>query len=288
MSTIVITGANTGIGAAGAIQLAEPGAHLVLACRSEERTAPVLEAVKAKGATASFLKLELDDLAQATKAARAFASKHDTIDLLVNNAGLAGKRGLTKDGFEITWGVNHLGHFAFTLPLLPLVERARGRIVNVSSGNHYKASGIDWALLRKSTESVTGLPEYAVSKLSNVLFTAELRRRARHLTSVSMNPGSIASDIWRQIPWPFRSILPALLRMGSNEVGGARVVHTCRVPLEGPSAPIYFDKLTPRDPNPLAWDAGLAKELWRFSEEAVANVVGTSTANASAHHGATA
>jgi len=272
---VVITGSNTGIGAACAVQLAKPGVHLVLACRSEERALPVLEAVRAKGATASFLRLVLDDLEEANDAAQAFARENDKIDLLVNNAGLAGKRGLTKDGYEITFGVNHLGHFAFTLPLLPLVERAAGRIVNVSSGNHYTAKiGIDWSLLRESTKSVTGLPEYGVSKLANVLFTAELRRRARRLTTVSMNPGSIASDIWRSVPWPFRSILPTLLRMGSNEVGGERLVHCCKVPLEGADAPLYIDKLVARDPNPLAWDPALAKELWSYSADAVAKACG--------------
>jgi retinol dehydrogenase 12 len=274
MKTILVTGSNTGIGAACAIALAEPGVHLVLACRSEERTLPVLEQVRAKGAHATFLHVELDDVAQTARAARAFAMKNERVDLLVANAGLAGKRGLTKDGFELTWGVNHLGHFAFVLPLVPLVERAAGRIVVVSSGNHYQAKdGIDWALLEKPTRSITGLPEYAVSKLSNVLFTAELRRRAKRFTAVSMNPGSIASDIWRSVPWPFRSWLPFLLRMGTNEVGGARLVHCCNVPLEGALPPIYIDKVKPRDPNPLALDAELAKELWRYSTDAVRRVV---------------
>jgi retinol dehydrogenase 12 len=293
MKTILITGSNTGIGAACAIALAEPGVHLVLACRSEERTLPVLEEVRAKGAEATFLHLELDDLAQATRAARAFAKKNERLDLLVANAGLAGKRGLTKDGFELTWGVNHLGHFAFVLPLLPLVERASGRIVVVASGNHYHAkSGIDFGALDKPTRSITGLPEYAASKLSNVLFTAELRRRTKRLTTVSMNPGSIASDIWRSVPWPFRSWLPFLLRMGSNEVGGARLVHSCNVALEGADAPIYIDKIKPRDPNPLAWDPELAKELWRYSTNAVRRVVPDFRAESESQlehvHGATA
>ena len=118
-STVLITGANTGIGAACALALARPGTRLVLACRSEEKTAPVLERARAAGAEAEFLKLDLADLAQADGAARAFAARNERLDVLIDNAGLAGRRGVTRDGYELAFGTNHLGHFAFTLPLLP-------------------------------------------------------------------------------------------------------------------------------------------------------------------------
>ena len=186
-STIVITGANTGIGAACALLLARPGAHVVLACRSEERTAPVLARVCEKGATASFLQLDLGDLAQSSAAGAELARRHGAIDLLINNAGLAGGRGLTSDGYELAFGTNHLGHFAFTLPVLARISRARGRIVNVSSGNHRRAKGIPWQRLREPTRSLSGMAEYGISKLCNILFTAELRRRTHGISAVSMN-----------------------------------------------------------------------------------------------------
>ena len=265
--TIVITGANTGIGAACAVQLAAPSDTLVIACRSEEKAAPVLDAVRTKGATATFLALDLSDLAQTAKAAAALASALPRIDILVNNAGVAGQRGRTRDGFELAFGVNHLGHFAFTRPLLPAIERARGRIVNVSSGNHFKAKALPFDQLREPTRSYTGLPEYGVSKLCNVLFTAELRRRYPSITSVSMNPGRIRSDIWgRRMHPALLAIFERVMPMESVDVGGARLVHaaTCD------EAPLYIDRLAERDANPLAKDQKLAQELWHFSERVAA------------------
>lgn len=270
LQTIVITGSNTGIGAACALQLARPGVHLVLACRSEEKTRPVLEAVRAKGATAAFLRLDLGDIAASAAAGEELARRHVAIDLLVNNAGLGGHHGTTKDGYEIQFGTNHLGHFAFTMPLLPSVAKARGRIVNVSSGNHLKATGIPWALLEQPTRSATGMTEYGVSKLCNVLFTAELRRRYPSIGAVSMNPGRIASDIWRKIPQPFRAIMPTLLAMKPVEVGGEYLVHACEVALDGDDAPIFFHKGAPKAANPLAHSEDLAAELWDYSAKAVA------------------
>src|SRR4051812_16401440 len=107
--TIVITGSNTGIGAACARRMAAPGVHLVLACRSEAKAEPVLEDVRRAGARASFLQLDLDDIEQTDAAAHDLARRTPTIDLLIDNAGVGGVRGLTKNGFERHFGVNHLG-----------------------------------------------------------------------------------------------------------------------------------------------------------------------------------
>jgi len=270
LRTILITGANTGIGAACAVAMAAPDVHLVLACRSAEKTAPVLEAVRAAGGRASFHALDLSDVRAAAAAGRELARGHDTLDLLINNAGLAGQRGKTRDGFELAFGVNHLGHFAFTLPLLPALEAATGRIVNVSSGNHYKAKAIPWSQLTEATRSYTGLPEYGVSKLCNVLFTAELRRRYPRITAVSMNPGRIATDIFRRMPAPLFAVVKLVLPMASVEVGGARLKHAATVELSGGDAPLYFDRETPRAANPAGLREDLATELWDYSMTAIA------------------
>ena len=179
--TFVITGANTGIGRANALALAERGlGRLIIAARSRERTEPVLEEFRAKNphGTVEFVALDLSDLAAVKKAADEVLAKDVTIDALINNAGVAGVRGLTKDGFELTFGTNHVGHYLWTEKLLPLVKRAQqGRIVVVSSRSHYFARlGIDWDAIRKRS-SLTAYPEYCVSKLANVLHAAELARR---------------------------------------------------------------------------------------------------------------
>jgi NAD(P)-dependent dehydrogenase (short-subunit alcohol dehydrogenase family) len=265
---IVVTGANTGIGQATAEILARRGARVVLACRSEEKTRPVLEGIRAEGGEAAFLSLDLASLDSVRAAADALVAEGRAIDVLVNNAGLAGLRSQTKDGFEIAFGTNHLGHFLFTSRVLPLLRKASApRIVNVSSKSHYEAKGIDWDALRAPTRTVTGLPEYAVSKLANVLFTAESARRLGPLgiRSYALHPGVVASDAWRQIPWPFRSIIK--LFMISNEQGAATSIH-CATSAEAASEDgRYYDSCREKKPSRLARDEALAKALWEKSCE---------------------
>src|ERR1700761_881609 len=149
----IVTGANTGIGKITAKSLAERGAHVILACRSLAKTQPVLDEI---GKNAEFLELDLADLASVRRAAEEVLAKNIPIHGLINNAGLAGQRGTTKDGFELTFGTNHLGHYLFTRLLLDRIKQAgHARIVNVSSKSHYAAKGIDWAAQRESTKSPT-------------------------------------------------------------------------------------------------------------------------------------
>ncbi len=216
----MVTGANTGIGAATARALAARGGKLWLACRSEEKARPVLDEIRAAGGRAELLALDLADLASVRKSAAEFLARDEPLHVLVNNAGLAGKRGLTRDGFEITFGTNHLGPFLFTTLLLPrLRASAPARIVNVSSVAHYQAKGIDWEALRRPTVTRTGLREYSVSKLCNVLFTKELARgrAGAGVHSYALHPGAVASDVWREVPPPFRWLIK--LFMLSNEEG---------------------------------------------------------------------
>jgi NAD(P)-dependent dehydrogenase (short-subunit alcohol dehydrogenase family) len=274
MQTILITGSNTGIGAAAAVSMARPDRRLLLACRSEAKARPVLDRIAAAGGKGEFVELDLGDLAKAHEAATRLAAREEKIDLLIENAGLAGKRGVTRDGWELAFGTNHLGHFAFTMPLLPLLERGAwgeagvGRVIVVSSGSHFAAKEIAWARLQGRTRSLTGLPEYAVSKLCNVLFAAELRRRTR-LSVVAVHPGQIASDIWRSIPQPFRWVVQRALAMKPVELGGEALARAADVDLGRDDAPIYLHLFEPRAPNPLALRPDLAAMLWELSSSAV-------------------
>ena len=107
------------------------------------------------------------------------------------------------------FGVNHLGHFAFTMALLDCLTSSQARIVNVASDAHYQAKGIDFDRLRRPARGITGMAEYSVSKLCNVLFTQELARRlaGTGVTSYALHPGVVASDIWRRVPWPVRPLV---------------------------------------------------------------------------------
>jgi retinol dehydrogenase-12 len=264
--TIVITGANTGIGRATAEVLAGRGAHVILACRSQEKTEPVLAAIRAAGGSAEGIELDLGDLEQTRRCAEGLLAADRPIHVLLNNAGIAGARGLTKSGFELAFGTNHVGHFLFTVLLAPRLRASpAARIVNVSSKAHFKATGIDFEAARETTRSITGLPEYEVSKLANVLFTKELSRRLgpAGVRSYALHPGVVASDVWRSVPWPFRALLK--LGMITNEKGALTSLYCATSPEVADHDGRYYDECREKTPNPLAEDADLARRLWEKS-----------------------
>jgi retinol dehydrogenase 12 len=260
--SILITGASSGIGRATALALAARGASLYLAGRSEERHRDVLDAVRAAGASARFLSLDLSRLASVRECAERFLALGAPLHALINNAGMAGSRGTTHDGFERAFGINHLGPFLFTELLLDrLTSSAPSRIVNVSSKAHYRVRRIDWAALRQPTRTRSAFHEYAVSKLCNVLHARELaeRLRGRGVSTYSLHPGVIASDIWRRVPWPVRQLMSLFMR--SNEQGALTTLHCTTSEARGRETGLYYDECAPQPPSALALDDALAREL---------------------------
>lgn len=200
----VITGANTGIGFETARMLAQKGASVVLACRSAEKgNAAVARIQESKPAgRASFAELDLSDLASVASFAKSFSAANEKLDLLINNAGvMVPPLGRTKQGFELQFGTNHLGHAALTAQLLPLVQRAdAGRVVVVSSGVHHYGK-IDFDDLNWESRSYNAWKAYAQSKLANLLFALELHRRLAAKGSkvrvTAAHPGYTATDLQR-------------------------------------------------------------------------------------------
>jgi NAD(P)-dependent dehydrogenase (short-subunit alcohol dehydrogenase family) len=267
----IITGANSGIGKVTAQELARAGASLILACRSQDKTDQVIEKIKRDTGKASleYVHLDLADLAQVRSCAQAILARDQPIHGLINNAGLAGKRGLTKDGFEMTWGTNHLGHYLFTRLLLErLVQAGSARIINVASIAHEKAKGIDWDAVRKPTRTVTGLREYEVSKLSNVLFTKALARRldGTGVTTYAVHPGVVATDVWRQVPAPVRWVIKRF--MITPEDGAQSTLRCATAPELASQTGRYYDASgKEKAPSPIADDVELANTLWTKSAE---------------------
>ena len=269
--TFVITGANTGIGRANALALAaRKPARIVIAARSRERTQPVLDAVKElnpDGAT-DFIALDLTSLADVRRAADEILAMDHPIDALINNAGVAGVRGQTTDGFELAWGTNHVGHYLWTEKLLPLVKRApQGRIVIVSSRGHFRAKGIDWDALTKPSATVSAFPEYCVSKLANVLHSKVLARRlaGTTVTTYSLHPGGVASDIWKRRLGPFAVLLKPFLI--SNEEGAKTQVYCATEPSIAKESGLYYDEEKAKEPSKLAVSEALQSELLARSDE---------------------
>jgi len=267
--TIVVTGGNTGIGKATAEALARQGWRVYVASRSRDKGEAAVASIKAAAGSDSvfFLALDLADLSSVRSCAEAFLARGEPLHVLVNNAGVAGVRGLTTPGFELIFGVNHLGHFVLAQLLLDrLTSSAPARVVTVASDAHYSARGIDWDALRRPARGITGLGEYAVSKLCNVLFSQELARRAAGtgVTTYALHPGVVASDIWRRVPWPVRPLMTR--RMLSVDEGAATSLFCATSPEVAEASGRFYDKCAERAPSPVATPE-LALTLWQRSEE---------------------
>jgi retinol dehydrogenase 12 len=267
-TTIVVTGANTGIGRATAEALAARGATLYLACRSEARARPVLAQITQTTGNdrLSLLTLDLADLASVRACADAFLQTGAPLDVLVNNAGLAGKRGVTESGFELAFGTNHVGPFLLTNLLLDrLRASAPARIVTVASDAHYRVDGIDYDAVRQPTRTRTAFHEYSISKLANVLHAQELGRRldGSGVTTYSLHPGVIASDVWREVPWPIRPLMK--LRMRSPADGARTPVYCATSPAVAGDSGHYYEECRLKEPGKAVTEAAAA-ELWKRSE----------------------
>jgi retinol dehydrogenase 12 len=265
--TFLVTGGNTGIGQATVTALAQRGGRVFLTARSAAKGEAAVAGIKAETGSDAvfFLPLDLADLESVRSCAAAFLARDEPLHVLVNNAGVAGRRGLTRQGFELMFGVNHLGHFALTRALLGrLTASAPARVVTVASDAHYSAEGIDFEALRRRARGITGLHEYAVSKLCNVLFTQELGRRVAGtgVTTYALHPGVVASDIWRRVPWPARPIVTR--RMLSVTEGARTSLYCATSPEVAQDSGLFYDKCTRRAASAVATPE-LAAELWKRS-----------------------
>jgi NAD(P)-dependent dehydrogenase (short-subunit alcohol dehydrogenase family) len=203
--TAVITGANTGLGYETAAALAAKGASVVLAVRNVGKGNEAADRIGAAipGASVAVQELDLTSLESVRAAADHLRSHHDTIDLLINNAGVMfTPKATTKDGFELQFGTNHLGHFAFTGLLLDRLRAVDGsRVVTVSSMGHRFASRIRFDDLQWECE-YSRVRAYGQAKLANLLFIYELQRRLRGTSTIAVaaHPGGSRTELTRNLP----------------------------------------------------------------------------------------
>jgi NAD(P)-dependent dehydrogenase (short-subunit alcohol dehydrogenase family) len=210
--TVVITGANTGLGFETAKALATRGATVVLAVRNldkgEEAVARITETTP--GADVSPCRLDLSSLDSVRAGAEELRASHERIDLLINNAGVMyTPQGRTADGFETQFGTNHLGHFALTGLLLDRMLTTPGsRVVTVSSGGHRIRARIHFDDLNLE-RGYSRVAAYGQSKLANLLFTYELQRRLAPLgttAALAAHPGTSKTELGRNMPAPMRAL----------------------------------------------------------------------------------
>ena len=268
----VITGATSGIGLATARELARRGAALVLACRNMEKAARVRDEL-ATFAPVDVVRLDLASLASVRECAGEIASAHESVDVLVNNAGVFSMmRQETPDGFELTIGVNHLGPFLFTHLLVPLLRCGdRARIVNVASAA-YRYGRLDLADLQRtrwgSNVGWAGFRAYAASRLATVLFTRELARRLEpdRITANSVHPGHVDTSIFPEAP----GVMGVMMRFSSRfripAADGAGPV--VRLATDDSLAEVtgeYFNRFSREDVPARIADPGMQARLWGTS-----------------------
>ncbi len=273
----IVTGANSGIGFHAARHLAARGAEVVLACRTESKALKARDEIRAQhtGADVEFMQLDLSDLASVKAFADEFLDRYDRLDLLVNNAGvMVPPYSKTKDGFELQFGTNHLGHFALDAHLIELVMATEGsRVVTVSSGAH-KAGKIDFDDPNWEKRSYSAWRAYGQSKIANLYFALELDRRLRaagsDTISTAAHPGWAATEL--QSNSAFAKFLNPIFAQ-TPEQGSWPTLAAATAPSDGGDywGPNGFAEMKGQavevEPNDLAKDPTIAERLWRLSEE---------------------
>jgi len=278
--TIIVTGANTGLGYETALALYEAGAHVVLACRNMEKAEDAhvkLQVQQGKGTLETGV-LDLSDLSAVKQFADLFLQKNKQLDVLINNAGVATPpASKTTEGFELQFGVNFLGHFALTGRLYPLLKATpESRIVTLSS-NGYQGAVIDFDNL-KSEVSYDPIREYRQSKLADLMFSIELHRRITakgdHVLSIAAQPGANKTELTRYLrdeeiavgmerigafmePW--QGALSSLYAAVSDEARSGNMYE--------PDGGGYRGYPTLAKLHENALDETVAKKLWDFAEK---------------------
>lgn len=261
MRVALVTGPSSGIGQAVALDLARQGFHIVAAGRSASRVGSVVGLIESEGGSAEFVHLDLTSLESTQAAALKFEKTARPLDVLVNNAGVGATRGITQDGFEIHFGVNHLAHFMLTHHLRRTFQPGT-RIVNVTSSVHFRADGIDIDKLQRRTRSLYGMREYAVSKLANILYSNELARRQPDWHTYAVHPGLTNTNI---IPWYVRPFMKA--RLLTPQQGADTVVWCATSDEAAEDSGLYYARRQALAPSTVAQDNDLARELWTHSEK---------------------
>jgi len=278
--TVIVTGANAGIGFETALAFFEKGAHVVLACRDLKKAEEATNSINKSGGTGLLeaAALDLADLASVTQFAEQFIKRHRQLHILVNNAGvMIPPASKTKDGFELQFGVNFIGHYALTGRLYPLLQATAGaRVVTVSSMAYVRGK-IDFDNLR-SERDYDAMREYGQSKLADIMLALELHRRiSAHqdgVLSVAAQPGANKTELSRYMSEsdynaavdrigtlmdPWQGALPSLYAATAGDVKGGDFY--------SPDAdggyrgyPARFELL------PHALDESVARRLWELAE----------------------
>ncbi|MEI7530524.1 MAG: SDR family NAD(P)-dependent oxidoreductase [Betaproteobacteria bacterium] len=264
----LVTGGTSGIGLVCAKELVRQGFTVFVASRSSADFSTIEKSVQGFSGKISFIPLDLGDFSSVRSCAEQFLSMNLPLHVLVNNAGVAGIKGKTQSGFELAFGVNHVGHFLLTQLLLPkLKESAPARVVIVASRAHARVESFDFSGVQMRTKTFFAWPEYCQSKLANVLFHTELAKQLEGtgVNSYAVHPGVVGTNLWRHTPRFFQSLIKSFSL--SSEEGAKTLIYCASSPQTDKENGYYYDKCKITNPSKLSSNADLAKQLWLKSEE---------------------
>ncbi|WP_448702715.1 SDR family oxidoreductase [Mucilaginibacter sp. AW1-3] len=273
--TILITGATSGIGTQTASALAKQGHTLYLLVRDTVKGKQVKNDIIAETGNQriEIVECNLADLHNVSKAGAQIRASLDAIDVLINNAGgIFQERELSKDGFEMTFASNHLGHFLLTMNLMPLLQKGKARVINVSSDAHKTAKvNFDDLQFEKDYSSMRA---YGNAKLFNIYFTRSLAERfaVKNVTAYSLHPGVVNTGFGSRSTG-FVKFLLSIARpfMISPEKGAQTSVYLATEPGIEQLSGQYFKNKKPAAPSKAANDNVARQSLWLKSEELVKN-----------------
>jgi len=294
--TAIVTGANTGLGYETSLDLAKAGHHVVMACRSEAKAVAAIDKLKRSHKTASveYIHLDLIDRASIRAFVAAFSARHETLDLLVNNAGVMGPPyTITQNNLELQFDANHAGHFLLTALLMDKLDQPHEtRIVNVSSiagkvpeaDIHFDNLNFEGTYYEgREFMGLKGMDAYSQSKLTNLLFTMELKDRfaaaGKNIKALVAHPGMSNTDLSRNMSKTILFLAPILskfMNMSSPDQGAQSLLMAALHPdakageFYGPTGkeectgPAGLVDLPPK-----ALDKAVAERLWSVSEDLV-------------------
>ncbi|RZF45182.1 hypothetical protein LSTR_LSTR009953 [Laodelphax striatellus] len=282
--TAIITGSNSGIGKITAKEFYRLGARVIMACRdlkrAEEAALEIKEELKDEQNIGEVVikKLDLNSFNSIRACAQDILATEQKIHLLVNNAGvMMCPQGKTEDGFETQFGVNHLGHFLFTLLLLPkIIDSQPARIVNLSSVAHQRGY-IKFDDLNWEKRPYSALAAYQQSKLANILFTKELAERLQDkgVNVYAVHPGVVKTELGRHLDEVYFTGARTLARtlgyflLKTPEQGAQTTLYCALSEQAANETGLYYSDCHVKEPAPQAKDMEKAKRLWKESMEMV-------------------
>lgn len=275
LRTTVITGATSGIGKETALALARKDHAIYLLVRNVQKGERLKDEITTKTGNKNIfvIKCDLADLQNVREAADELKSKLFAINVLINNAGgIFGEKQMTKDGNEMTFQVNHLGHFLLTMALMPLLEKGQARVINVSSAAHQMGDG-NFDDLPWQQKKYSSWKAYGNAKLDNLYFTKALAEKYadKGISSLALHPGIVKTDFWAGTSGLKSKIMYLLASpfMISAEEGAQTTIFLATEPGMDAKSSQYFVKKKLAKSTPLSWNEVNRNKLWDISKKLV-------------------